>query len=565
MQKIKIINICCCLLLFHLSIAQNFNKIPDSLKRYSYEALRGKIFKNSYSDFKNNYIYARTNFLKAKNEDNIEEIIYGYDLEAEIFEDLNKSLKYSDSAISLARKNLPKALSYLYCTRGNLYYNKNRFKESLNCFLYARKDSTNIPKGLQNRINYSIGLIKKTQGYYEEAIDIYKKCEKDARINNQSNYLVYLFGIAELYNRINKIELSEKYTSKGIFLRNKDKLGEYYYPYFMSNKGKNLYKRKKYELAIKYLKDPLSIIKNENQDFSNYAENCFYIGECYNKLNQGTKAIEYYKKVDSIFTKRKDISLLTISAYNRIIDFYKKKNDYKQIVFYSDQFIIADKVLDDNYKYITSKIAKTYDIQKVIFSKQLVISSLKDDKKISFVAITILVLGLILLSVLFYFNNKRKKSELQKQKELFETYRVEREQKTIEKTEIIKKSSIANIDENVINQILSCLDKFEKEKNYLNNEYTIDSLATEFKTNSNYLSKVINEIKNYSFTQYINTLRIEYILEKLETDKRHLNYTIQALSEVSGFNSTQTFTRAFITYTKMKPSDFIKELKNRIL
>ncbi|WP_431190641.1 AraC family transcriptional regulator [Flavobacterium circumlabens] len=36
---------------------------------------------------------------------------------------------------------------------------------------------------------------------------------------------------------------------------------------------------------------------------------------------------------------------------------------------------------------------------------------------------------------------------------------------------------------------------------------------------------------------------------------------MQALSEICGYNSVQTFTRAFTAYTKMKPSDFIKELK----
>ncbi|MEO8516316.1 MAG: AraC family transcriptional regulator, partial [Flavobacterium sp.] len=84
-------------------------------------------------------------------------------------------------------------------------------------------------------------------------------------------------------------------------------------------------------------------------------------------------------------------------------------------------------------------------------------------------------------------------------------------------------------------------------------------------TNSNYLSKVINEVKGCNFNQYINVLRIEYILDKLETEKKFSHYTIQALSEFSGYNNVQTFTRAFAAYTKMTPSNFIKELKNRNL
>lgn len=90
-------------------------------------------------------------------------------------------------------------------------------------------------------------------------------------------------------------------------------------------------------------------------------------------------------------------------------------------------------------------------------------------------------------------------------------------------------------------------------------------LAAKFKTNSTYLSKIINEIKQSNFTQYINTLRIEYIIKKLETEKKLLLYTTHALSEISGYNNVQTFTRAFTNHTKMKPSHFIKELKSNVL
>jgi len=174
--------------------------------------------------------------------------------------------------------------------------------------------------------------------------------------------------------------------------------------------------------------------------------------------------------------------------------------------------------------------------------------------------------GLVLLGILFYFKSKHKQKEIVKQRELFELYVREKElqKKNVDEqgNNLIKKVSISSIDDNVINQITTSLKKFESEKAYLNNDLTVDILATEFKTNSNYLSKVINETKGVNFTQYINTLRIRYIIERLETDKKYLNYTIQGLSELSGFNSSQTFTRAFINCTKMNPSEFVKQVKN---
>lgn len=543
--------------------AQEIKIIPDSLKKYSYEDFRQKAYENQNNP-QLSYLYSKSNLLKAKKENNDREIIYGYDLFAEVLVDLKKALKYSDTAITIANKKYPKALPYLYFTRGNVFYSKNKLKEASNNFLIASDYKTNLPD-LKNKIEYSIGLIKKTQNNYEEAIPIYEKCVENAQKNEDPNYLRYLLGLAELYNRINKTTLSEEYTNKGIISCKNHELGEFYTPYFISNRGKNYFQRKEYYKAIIDLKNALKSTK-KNKDFSNYSENCFYIAECYASLNENENSIEYYKKVDSIFKSKNNISLLTIDAYNKIIDYYKKKNNYKEVLYYSEQFIKADKILDEDYKYITSKISKNYDIQKIISSKQKTISSLNNDKTNSIYIITFLFIGLVLLGFLFYFKNKHKQKEIVKQRELFELYIREKElQKSNVEEQVntlVKKVSISNIDENVIKSITDSLKKFEKEKLYLNSDLTVDALSIEFKTNSNYLSKVINETKGVNFTQYINTLRIKYIIEKLETDKKYLNYTIQGLSEFSGFNSPQTFTRAFITCTKMNPSEFIKQVKN---
>jgi AraC-like DNA-binding protein len=170
-------------------------------------------------------------------------------------------------------------------------------------------------------------------------------------------------------------------------------------------------------------------------------------------------------------------------------------------------------------------------------------------------------------------SKKRNEKELQRQKMLFSAYKIEREQQLLRQNDstleiekrISKKNTLLAIDENVIAEILNRLQQFETEQKYLDKEYTVEILASEFKTNSNYLSRVINEIKGNTFTQYINTLRIEYLLEKLETEKRFMHYTIQALSELCGYNSVQTFTRAFILHTKMKPSVFLKIMRNNNL
>jgi AraC-like DNA-binding protein len=562
MPKIKTPIIYLFLLCCNFVVAQKFATVPDSLKKYSYIELYNKVTDNQIKNplaYQKNYIYAYTDLLKAKKENNLEELVYGYTLMSKSIADLPLALQYSDSACSLSRNKIPKLISFVHYDRGNLYYSKNKLKEALNAFLIASRDTINPSKYLQNRINYSIGMIKNTQGDYQEALPIYIKCEKNARTHKLYNYLCCLLGLSEVYNRTNNIVLSEQCVNKGIALRTKDELGEFYYPNFIGNRGKNEYKRKQYGKAIADLISSIEAFKKSG-DHSNYAENSFFIGECYREQQQDEKAMPYYKKVDSVFTAKNDIYAIDINAYEYLIAYYKKKQDYQRVIYYSDQFIKADKVVNDNYKYIASKIAKTYDIQMVVAGKQALITSLNNDKKTSAVTIALLLLSVTSLGGLYFFKTKQNKKE----KALFDAYIKEREEKTtptIEPIQLIdSESKKTTIDINVVQRLAASLIGYEKDEGFLNNQ-TIQELAKDLNTNSNYLAEVIKEIKGYNFTQYINALRMEYILKKLETDKVFLEYKIQTLSDLSGFNSVITFTRVFQEHTKMNPSDFVKQMK----
>jgi AraC-like DNA-binding protein/tetratricopeptide (TPR) repeat protein len=565
MQKIKnplfyLFLLCC-----HCVVAQQFATVPDSLQKYSYLELADKVVTNTTKDpliDKKNYIYAYADLLKSKKENNSKEIVYAYLLMVNAIPDFSLALKYSDSACSLSHNKMPNLVSRAYFDRGYLYYTDNKLRHALDCFIIASRDTINPSKHLQNRIHYSIGMIKNTQGDYQEALAIYIKCEKNARTHKFYNYLNCLLGLSEVYNRTNNIALSEQCVNKGIALRTKDENGETYYPYFIANRGKNEYKRKQYNKAIANLMRSIEAFKKSG-DHSNYAECSFFIGECYREQHLDEKAIVYYKKVDSVFVAKKDIYAINIPAYEHLIAYYKKKQDYKQVIYYSDQFIKADKVLNDNYKYISSKIAKTYDIQNVMAGKQATIKMLEKNGKQAIINIILLGLAFVLLLFGIYLYYKQK---LTKQKSLFDTFIKEREEKTVSAiapTQLSEPESKKNsIDKNVVERIATSLISYEKEEGFLINQ-TIDDLATALNTNSTYLSKVIKEMKELNFTQYNNALRIDYIIKKLETETKYFEYTIEYLSQISGYNSVVTFARAFKDHTNLTPSDFIKQLKNR--
>ncbi|WP_278008986.1 helix-turn-helix domain-containing protein [Flavobacterium gyeonganense] len=76
------------------------------------------------------------------------------------------------------------------------------------------------------------------------------------------------------------------------------------------------------------------------------------------------------------------------------------------------------------------------------------------------------------------------------------------------------------------------------------------------------MSQIISHHKGKGFNDYINDLKIDYIITLLKEDRKIRNYTNTALAEEAGFSTTQRFVHAFKANTKMPPSYFIEELKN---
>ncbi|WP_027380691.1 helix-turn-helix domain-containing protein [Chryseobacterium daeguense] len=86
-------------------------------------------------------------------------------------------------------------------------------------------------------------------------------------------------------------------------------------------------------------------------------------------------------------------------------------------------------------------------------------------------------------------------------------------------------------------KILTLLQKFENSELYTDNSISLSYLATYCETNGKYLSYIINTYKKNDFNNYINTLRINYIIRKLKSSPKYRKYKIATLAEESGFSS----------------------------
>lgn len=127
--------------------------------------------------------------------------------------------------------------------------------------------------------------------------------------------------------------------------------------------------------------------------------------------------------------------------------------------------------------------------------------------------------------------------------------------------EDIEKTFPKDLNESIEKKIAKQLLNFEKSKKFLMQNITAGSLAADFNTNVVYLATVLKKHKKNNFSGYINTLRIEYITQKLKSDPEYSTYKISYLAKECGFSSHTTFIRVFTKIKGIPPSKYINLLE----
>lgn len=99
-----------------------------------------------------------------------------------------------------------------------------------------------------------------------------------------------------------------------------------------------------------------------------------------------------------------------------------------------------------------------------------------------------------------------------------------------------------------------------EDKIHKNNDINLEYLSKKLNANKHNTSQVINEHFNMSFSELINTYRINDATEILRNDKYHSLNIIEVAYEV-GFNNKVSFNKSFKKYHSQTPSQFISLLQ----
>lgn len=140
------------------------------------------------------------------------------------------------------------------------------------------------------------------------------------------------------------------------------------------------------------------------------------------------------------------------------------------------------------------------------------------------------------------------------------THGVNNDRKEIREV-ILNKTSYAILEKTKSknNHITTLNKKLLEEKQYLNPNLSLDLLANELQLSKGHLSRLINNEIGSSFSEYINTLRIEEAKAHLENPE-FSKYTIIAIGLEAGFSSKTTFNTTFKKITGLTPSQYRKNI-----
>lgn len=265
-----------------------------------------------------------------------------------------------------------------------------------------------------------------------------------------------------------------------------------------------------------------------------------------------------FMKIDSIFNKQQFILPEAADCYRYLINDALKTNNVDKQLYYTNQLLKADHIINKDFSYIASKICKEYDVKSLKKEKENLERKAKRKLRNAFVLIVIAAMIIIIFCIRFY-RDRKIRIQYENLQQKLNSSEPGNNKEAVDDIPIRKNS----LSPELTKELLEKLKIFEETLYFTKKGLTQKSVATKLGTNSHYLSILINENKGVNFTRYMAELRINYITNLLNTNKKYLNYTIEALAEECGIAARQNFSALFYEINGIRPKDYIKKEKGR--
>ena len=486
-----------------------------------------------------------------------------------------------DSVYQKDPEHLLKMTVYL----AELSFLMSKYNESMNYALDGIAQSKRLEDRVSEaRLLYCIGennrmlsFKDKAYDYFDSAIDLLKGRKGVKEIGMLSSFyggkMSYLMTDS-LYEDASVMALErEKQIKKLETLPDVPKgLVDMQYGYLYSKWAYNCYMEKKYEQAEKYFAMYQSTEYSRTPDGKMYSIPYLLASKHYKQV------IDNSQEFKELMRKQQDtINAQYMNVLEREVQAYMGMGNYKEAAILQGAIIaITDSINNRDKENAALELNTMYDTSE----KEDYIAKQAFQLKVRNITLTFLtcitLLTLFVLWRMWRFNHiiryknkilakfinerlarKKDSQSLDIDEQLMISQDIEDESILFDdQEEISDGTGKASGEEEENKKIFIELNRIVvQDQLYLSSELSREDLAQLVHLNNARFARMIKECTGTNFNGYINDLRIDYAIKLL---KLHPNYTIRAIADEVGFNSTPILYNLFKKKTGMTPYEFKK-------
>jgi len=284
-----------------------------------------------------------------------------------------------------------------------------------------------------------------------------------------------------------------------------------------------------------------------------YLDNYYYFAQSiYAEYSSGekqyNKAIELIDKVIAHFKETSDNQNYNESM-KRKAKILGAMGDYKRAFEFNSGIIsYADSIGKTQMSKQIQQLQTVYEVDKLKAKADQDAITIEYNRNIIFSLFVICVL-LTVIMVTFRINSIKIKKKNEK---IFEQYRdMDKYRRKISRLELFDENEPEKLSKEP-----SLFDKIEaymrETESYREPDLSREFLATELKTNRQYLTQAIHENSNMTFNEYVNHYRLEYSRDLLSNNN---NLSVEDIYTSAGFNNKSTFYRLFKQKYNLTPKE----------
>ncbi|GAA4274895.1 helix-turn-helix domain-containing protein [Aquimarina gracilis] len=479
-------------------------------------------------------------------------------------EDYEASMSYFDQAEEIAKEiRHDSLLSVIYTRKGHIHLRDGKNKNALTAYTKAL-DIAELTeyKELEITANSGLIVILRRMNRLDKALKIAHRSLKlipHTKFYKKEGHASIVILASEVHLDQEQYDSTLHYIEKGLEISKELGYQEAILDLYIK-KGMVYYYQKKYDKSLSFLvqaKDILSQKEIENKSFP-LINTSYFIASCY--YQQGYYDLAISILLDSInrFEKNDLFKPPAIRSHLLLANCYNEKKEYEKANQWRSTYVKLNESYQNDKDQTVDIIheRETKKLQKEI--THIRADQIKDKQaKNQIFWILLLTTTALICFVFMYFKRQRSNRTLFNKliQEINDLESIS--QGAINKEESRKEIII---DDQKVQEIIKGLEKLEIQEYFLKSECNLRSMAKKLKTNATYLSKIINIHKEKNFTDYINELRIEYVIKRLKDDNKFRSFSIQSIAKEIGYKSSYSLVKHFKAKTGINPSFYIKSL-----